>query len=394
MKSLFSISILLTIIFNTLLMPTYADTLSNYSVRKVLLAHELQQEDKLTEAIAVLKDYEPTREYDKAYVNRMLGGFYWQHEDPKNSIRLLAMAVDAKVLPKEAEQATLNMLADILMAKGNYLLAVQRYIELLPLVEDHKTLELIWLRIAQSQYQLNKWPAVEKSVTQQQHFQTLAKMKQQVLPLNMMLGAQLAQKKWKSAIKTTVSLRELEPENLVWWKQLVALYMQTHDHRNALITLQQADRADLTLTDQQLTLMAQLYAQSGIPLKAAKTYQRLTDLKQDPDLIAQQAIYWQRAKEWQLALQEWDRAADIKPQYYRDYALLAIQQRELENALAAIDKMSTKDAALLLIKAQILNEMGQTEYALNTVTQAHQLAPSDSTESWVRFLTKANATAQ
>jgi hypothetical protein len=391
MKSLLSISILLTIVFNALLIPAYGSTLSNYSVGKVLQANELQQEDKLTEAITVLEEYDPSREYDKAYINRMLAGFYWQKQDPKNTIRLLTLAVDAKQLPVNAQRETLTMLADILIAEGEYRLSQKRYYELLPLLEDSRALELVWLRLAQSQYQLSKWAIVEKSVKQQQHFQTLAKIEPRVLPLNMQLGAQLAQQKWKSAIQTTASLRELEPKNEVWWRQLIALYMQTHDHRNALITLQQADRAKFILSNQQLTLMAQLYAQSGVPYQAAKTYERLSDIGRDPELIAQQAYYWQQAKEWQLALMHWDRAANLKPQYYKQYALLAIQQRELENALSAIDRMPNKDASLLVIKTQILNEMGKTEVALNTITLAHQLSPSDSTATWLRYLTQRQA---
>jgi hypothetical protein len=391
MKSLLSISILLTIVFNALLIPAYGSTLSNYSVGKVLQANELQQEDKLTEAITVLEEYDPSREYDKAYINRMLAGFYWQKQDPKNTIRLLTLAVDAKQLPVNAQRETLTMLADILIAEGEYRLSQKRYYELLPLLEESRALELVWLRLAQSQYQLSKWAIVEKSVKQQQHFQTLAKIEPRVLPLNMQLGAQLAQQKWKSAIQTTASLRELEPKNEVWWRQLIALYMQTHDHRNALITLQQADRAKFILSNQQLTLMAQLYAQSGVPYQAAKTYERLSDIGRDPELIAQQAYYWQQAKEWQLALMHWDRAANLKPQYYKQYALLAIQQRELENALSAIDRMPNKDASLLVIKTQILNEMGKTEVALNTITLAHQLSPSDSTATWLRYLTQRQA---
>jgi hypothetical protein len=391
MKSLLSISILLTIVFNALLIPAYGSTLSNYSVGKVLQANELQQEDKLTEAITVLEEYDPSREYDKAYINRMLAGFYWQKQDPKNTIRLLTLAVDAKQLPVNAQRETLTMLADILIAEGEYRLSQKRYYELLPLLEESRALELVWLRLAQSQYQLSKWAIVEKSVKQQQHFQTLAKIEPRVLPLNMQLGAQLAQQKWKSAIQTTASLRELEPKNEVWWRQLIALYMQTHDHRNALITLQQADRAKFILSNQQLTLMAQLYAQSGVPYQAAKTYERLSDIGRDPELIAQQAYYWQQAKEWQLALMHWDRAANLKPQYYKQYALLAIQQRELENALSAIDRMPNKDASLLVIKTQILNEMGKTEVALNTITLAHQLSPSDSTATWLRYLTQHQA---
>ncbi|MDA7746795.1 hypothetical protein N8878_05630 [Psychromonas sp.] len=388
MKNIISVLMLIYFCFSSL--PIYAQTLSNYSVRKVMLAHELHQEDKLVDAIAVLQEYQATDEYDKAYINRMLAGFYWQNGDTKNTILRLTLAVDSQELPVESQRETLTMLAEVLIANSEYSRSEQRYYQLLPLIKDNnKTLELTWLRIAQTQYQQRKWSLVETSIEKQQYFQKITNIKPQVMPLNMLLGAQLAQEKWKSAIKTADSLRELEPKNVVWWQQLISLYMQNTDHSNALITLQQADRAELELSNDQLTLMAQLYAQSGVPYQAANTYLRLKNIEMDPDLMAQQAIYWQRAKEWQRALKQWDRAAQIKPAYYREYALLAVQRRELENALIAIDNVPEQDAALLLIKAQILNEMGNIEHALNTVIMAHQLAPSDKTETWVRFLTQA-----
>lgn len=385
-NSLFISVLLMLSVFSS---AAFAKELSTYSIRKVVYANELQEQGKLNDAIKQLKDYQPRQAYDKAYIQRMLGNLYWQVEQPEQTIKQLTLAVDANILEPLAQRDTLSMLADILLSQGHYKLAEARYIRLSTLYEDNdKKLEEIWLRISQAQYQQQKWSDVESSVGKQQHYQRLSKLTPKTLPLQMLLSAQMAQKKWQGAINTTGKLREMQPQNGIWWRQLTSLYLQIQQHRQALITLQQQERAGFVLNDQQLALMTQLYAQSGVPYKAAQTVQRLTDASTSAERLAEQAIYWQQAKEWQLALQSWQKAAHYDEKYYRQFALLSIQQRELQEALAAINKISRKDAQLLLIKTQILSEMGQTDYALNTVTQAHQLSPSATSSAWIKFLTQ------
>lgn len=383
-KQLFNAFIFLAILFNTGLS---AQELSDYSIRKVVYANELQEQGKLQEAIKQLTDYKARQAYDKAYIQRMLGSLYWQTEQPQKSINMLTLAVDAKVLDEQAQRHTLNMLADILLSHGHYQLAEQRYLSLVSLNNDNpKKLETLWLRIAQCQYQQQGWSALIKSVDKQQRYQNLAKLAAKPLPLQMKLSAQMALKKWKGAINTTIALHELQPKKTIWWRQLTSLYMQTTNYEKALVTLQQQERAGLALSEQQLRLMTQLYAQTGVPYKAAKTAQRLKDATASAQSFAQQAVYWQQAKEWQLALQHWHKAAQLDEKYYRHYALLSIQQREFKGALAAIDKVSKQDASLLLLKAQILNELDDPEHALVVATKAHQLAPSQATTSWIKFL--------
>lgn len=385
-NSLFISVLLMLSVFTS---AAFAKELSTYSIRKVVYANELQEQGKLNDAIKQLKDYQPRQAYDKAYIQRMLGNLYWQVEQPEQTIKQLTLAVDANILEPLAQRDTLSMLADILLSQGHYKLAEARYISLSTLYKDNdKKLEEVWLRISQAQYQQQKWSDVESSVGKQQHYQRLSKLTPKTLPLQMLLSAQMAQKKWHAAINTTGKLREMQPQNGIWWRQLTSLYLQIQQHRQALITLQQQERAGFVLNDQQLALMTQLYAQSGVPYKAAQTVQRLTDASTSAERLAEQAIYWQQAKEWQLALQSWQKAAHYDEKYYRQFALLSIQQRELQEALAAINKISRKDAQLLLIKTQILSEMGQTDYALNTVTQAHQLSPSATSSAWIKFLTQ------
>ena len=55
-----------------------AQQLSQYNAGKVQRALQLQQQEKMPEAITVLAELTPSQDYDKAYIQRMLGVFHWQ----------------------------------------------------------------------------------------------------------------------------------------------------------------------------------------------------------------------------------------------------------------------------------------------------------------------------
>jgi tetratricopeptide (TPR) repeat protein len=164
--------------------------------------------------------------------------------------------------------------------------------------------------------------------------------------------------------------------------------MQTKQHSQALITLQQADRAGFKLTQQQLTLMAQLYGRADTPYKAAQAYERLDNLGTSSTLLAQQASYWQHAKEWDKALSSWKKAAALDSKFNRQYALLQMQQKNYQSALEAINRLNKPDTSTLLTKVRVLNELGKPEEALKIATAVHQQSPSESTLSWIKFLSK------
>ena len=68
------------ILVGLLLMPltTQAQELTQYTAIRVQKAHKLAQDEQVKQAIDVLAGLELSKGYDKAYVARMLGVFYWQ----------------------------------------------------------------------------------------------------------------------------------------------------------------------------------------------------------------------------------------------------------------------------------------------------------------------------
>ncbi|UGA57283.1 hypothetical protein [Vibrio sp. VB16] len=362
--------------------------LSHRTARQVQIAYELQRKEKPDEAITVLTNLNPSGQYDFAYVNRMLGGLYWQTQQSQLAIKTLTLAINQKALPTVQQRDTQQMLADILLMEGQYKLAESHYQKLLPAYEQAKDLEWLWLRIAQAQYQQQEWARVELSIGHQQRYRQQAKLPLKVMPLNMLLGAQLARKKWQNAVPTALSLRTLEPDKYVWWRQLITLYIYTQQQQQALITLQQADRVGFELSDQYLMLMAQLYAQDGVPKKAAQTYARLKGLDSSATLRAQQAEYWQAAKEWDKAASIWLKAAQIDNKFYWQHALLLLKMRDYKRALISIDKLTNQTSQMLLAKTQALSAIGKKEQALQVATELHRIESSEESLRWIKYLSE------
>ncbi|MFA0125628.1 BTAD domain-containing putative transcriptional regulator, partial [Vibrio sp. 10N.261.48.A2] len=110
--------------------------------------------------------------------------------------------------------------------------------------------------------------------------------------------AQLQLKQWKQSIPTLESLVELQPEKDNWWRQLVGIQLRLERSRDALNTLALAELQGVELNNSDRRLLAQLYAKRGIPERAAQEISKLDDANSDVQLLAEQATYWQLAKEW------------------------------------------------------------------------------------------------
>lgn len=97
---------------------TVAQQLSSNTARLVVQSYEYQKNEQLDKAIDILKKINTEIEYDKAYVNRMLGSLYWQTENPDKAISHLSLAINSTALSDSDQKDTGRMLADMLMMQG------------------------------------------------------------------------------------------------------------------------------------------------------------------------------------------------------------------------------------------------------------------------------------
>lgn len=363
-----------------------ASELSPITAIKVQKAQQLAQQEKLVQAIDELRHIESTRNYDKAFIARMLGVFYWQNNQTRQAIDQIKFAVESGELNDQQVWTTKRMLADLYVNEGQFEQALPHYYQLVKNVPDSQNAPQLWLRIAQTHYQLAQWHKVLKALDQ---YQNLAAMNN-TTPLSLKLGAQLQLEQWKGAIPTLKNLIALEPNKSNWWRQLVGLHLRLDQRRQALNSLALAKLQGVKLSDKDIHLLAQLYAQNGIPERAAKTMQTLPDINSNVSLVTEQATYWQQAREWQQAIETWLIAAQLDNKYFWQVALLYNQQGQYDQALAALDKITAKEkqADVALVRVQALYKLNQLDTALYHAKQAEIIQPSQAAKGWIKFLTQ------
>ncbi|ENM0969095.1 tetratricopeptide repeat protein [Vibrio parahaemolyticus] len=368
-----------------------AQELSQYTASRVQRAHSLAQEEKLKEAISTLESLDLSRGYDQAFVARMLGIFYWQNEQVKPAIKQLDFAVSSGLLQDEQAWQTRKMLADILLNEQQFAKALPHYYELSKAVPKNQKAHEVWLRIAQSHYQLSQWNKVLSAMVRYEKFG----QPDELGPLSIKLSSELELKKWQPAIVTIKRLIAIEPERVEWWRQLVALHLRVDDSKRALDAMALAKLQGVALSQDDFKLLAQLYAKRGIPERAALIMEQLEDLNVDSQLKAQQATYWQMAKEWDKSIDSWRVAAKLDSKYYWNYSQLLVQQGHYQQALAALDKVKGRNADVALIKTRAYYKLNRLDDALANAKRANEIKPSNQAKSWVKYLTqrrKAEAT--
>lgn len=363
---------------------TVANELSQYTATRVQRAHNLAQEEKLQEAISTLEGLDLSRGYDQAFVARMLGIFYWQNEQVKPAIKQLEIAVNSGLLEDEQAWQTHKMLADMLLNEQQFSKALPHYYDLSKSVPESQKAHEIWLRIAQSHYQLSQWNKVLSAMARYEKYGQPDEM----APLSIKLSAELELKKWQPAIGTIKRLIAIEPERVEWWRQLVALYLRVDDDKRALDALALAKLKGVELNQDDLKLLAQLYGKRGIPERAAKVLGELNEVNSDSKLKAQQATYWQMAKEWDKSIASWRVAAKLDRQYYWNLSQLLVQEGHYKDALIALDKVSGRTADVALVKTRAYYKLKRIEDALANAKRANEIEPSTQAESWVKYLSQ------
>ncbi|RYU47960.1 hypothetical protein ERW49_02575 [Aliivibrio finisterrensis] len=367
-----------------------AQQLTQYNAAKVQRAIQLQQQDKIVQAIDVLAELSPSQPYDKAYVQRMLGVFHWQNGNSKAAVKSLSIAVNSQQLVDEQAWITQRMLADLLLTEQRFAEALPHYYQLTKTVPEKQKVGDLWFRIAQTHYQLSEWKKVLSALKQHQHMGKYKERNNDRQLLVLKLGAQLQLKHWKLAIPTLNALIVLEPNQAGWWQQLSSIQLRLNQPKHALDTLILAERQGIELSQSELKILAQLYAQRGIPEKAAQVMAQLADYETDKEVIVTQATYWQAAKEWDKAITAWQKAAKFDEQYYWQVAQLQIQEGYYQQGLKSLDKIKdyNKTDDVALAKTRAYYKLNQLELALVNAKRANDFTPSNEAKGWIQYLSQ------
>jgi len=360
--------------------------LSRFTAGKVQRAQTLQQEEKLDEAIVLLAEMSPSKAYDRAFVKRMLGVFYWQKGDVKKAIANLSKAVDSGLLKDEQAWVTQRMLADILLSDEQFKRALPHYYQLSKAIPENQKADELWLRIVQAHYQNSEWKQVLSAMTT---YEMLNRV-DDVQPLTIKLGAQLQLQQWRQSLPTLKRLIILEPNKTVWWQQTAGIQLRLSRSKDALDTLALAKRQGVELSQQDLKTLAQLYAQRGIPERAAVIYAQLKGAKNDVELVSSQAMYWQMAKEWDKAISVWSQAVELDNKHRWPLAQLLLQEGHYRKAIAELDKVTLKGRMddIELAKVRAYYKLENFEQAIIHAKMANNIKSTSASKSWIKYLSQ------
>ncbi|MDP2574714.1 hypothetical protein Q8W40_21165 [Vibrio penaeicida] len=390
-------SILLGVLLIVTNMNVHANKLSSYAGKKLHKASQLQQEDKLDEAISLMENMDLKSDYDKAFANRILGVYYWQSEKASKAIVALNKSVDVKALQPKEQWKTRQMLADIQFSEQKFNDANRNYLILLkndyPTSDSNEKNQLakdkndIQLRMSMAYYQQQNWTSSLSRIKRYQPRDT----KETLQALKIRVISELQLEKWKDAEKTVGRIIRFEPNQKSWWQQLISTQLQQGKQRSALESYALSKLQGIQLTQSEYVVLAQLYGQHRMPEKAARILKEMFNQypkSQSEKHLKLQANYWQIAKEWNKAISGWHRVASINPKYHWRLAQLLIQQSRYKQALGIIDKAKpyANRNDFSMAKIRLLYKLNRYQDALAEAKRLDEKVPSSAAKGWVSYL--------
>ncbi|WP_028768256.1 tetratricopeptide repeat protein [Shewanella fidelis] len=305
--------------------------------KKVQRSFEAYTEGNLDEAISILLETNAKNDFDKAYIDRMLGNFYAEKGQMGTAIKYLKSAVDADILGGVDHAQTLRLYADLLIGEKKFKESIPMYYKWMEFTckEDPQ----VYRRIGIAYSEQKEWNKVlevaDKGLA-------LAKEPDKGL-YQMKLTAYFNQKKYKDAVKVLEIMVPLFQDDKRLWVQLAQFYLMTEDYTKSLATYDLAYKNGFLETAGNITRLTQLLAQNGSPYNASQIFAKHMKsglIKEDEKSLTTLAGFYHNAKELKEAAATYGKAAEINNSgklYLRQGRILALDGQH-KSAITALRK--------------------------------------------------------
>ncbi|MCL1113512.1 MULTISPECIES: tetratricopeptide repeat protein [Shewanella] len=297
------------------------------AAKKVQKSFEAYTEGNLDQAISILLEANAKNDFDKAYVDRMLGNFYAEKGQMGTAIKYLKGAVDADILGGTDHAATLRLYADLLLQEKKFKEAIPYYYKWMDFT--CKSDAQMYRRIGIAHTELKEWNKVlevaDKGLS-------LAEAPDKGL-YQMKLTAYFNQKKYKDAVKVLEIMVPLFQDDKRLWVQLAQFYLMTEDYDKSLATYDLAYKNGFLETDGNITRLAQLLAQKGSPYKAATIFEKHMKsglIAENEKSLTTLAGFYHNAKELKEAAYYYGKAASVSGKgdlFLKQGRILALDQK-------------------------------------------------------------------
>ncbi|NOU49624.1 tetratricopeptide repeat protein [Pseudoalteromonas sp. JBTF-M23] len=305
--------------------------------KKVVKAFDLYNEDKIDEAIAELKELDPSNDFDKATVNRYLGNMYAQKERYDDAIKYIRSAIAPDALNFKDQADLYKLLGDLLIGTNKYQEAIKTYNDWMDFTgeEDPK----VYARIAQAYYELKQYSKVIEPADKAIKLDAEPNKQYHMLKI----GSFFELKKYKDAVKVAEILVKLFPEEPKMWTQLGSFYMQTEDYSEGLTVMEIAYRKGYFEKENHYKILSSYYSLNDIPYKAAVVFEKaLKDgkVERTKQNVTATASYYHQAKHLVDAAKYYEEAAkfDNDAELYRKAGSLLLTGQKFSAAVERLNK--------------------------------------------------------
>ena len=305
--------------------------------KKVIKAFDLYNEDKLDEAIAMLKEIDASDDFDKATVNRYLGSMYGQKEQYKTAIKHLELAVAPDILNFADQEQSLKTLGDMYAGTEQYAKAKDAYIAWMDFTGEEDA--TVYTRIAQANYQLEKFKDVmspaDKAIKLQKE--------PNKAPYQLKLGSYFELKDYKNMVKVGEEIVRIWPDDKKAWVSLGKYYLQTEDYKTGLATMEVAYKNGYFESEVDYKVLSNFYSLNEIPYKAALVLEKSINdkiVKRNKQNISAVASNYHRSKDIEKAAKYYEEAAkfDDDAELYRKAGSLLLQSQNYSAAVVRLNK--------------------------------------------------------
>ncbi|GGY88858.1 tetratricopeptide repeat protein [Shewanella fodinae] len=301
------------------------------SARKVQKAFEAYQAGKLDDAIATLLEADPRGEFDKAYVDRMLGNFYAEKGQMDKAIKYLKVAVDADVLGGVDHAATLRLYSDLLLQEKKYKEAITYYRKWMNFT--CKKDAIVYRRMAIAYTEMQQWDNALKTVNE--GISVMDKPDKGLYQLKFQSLFNL--KKYKDAVGVLEVMVPLFPDDKRLWVQLAQLYLLTEDYDRSLATYEIAYEGGFLEKSDNIVRLCQLLASKGSPYRGATILEKHIKsgvVPKDEKNLSMLAGFFHQAKDLKDAASYYGQAASMSTGgtlYLKQGRLLSLDQKYKES---------------------------------------------------------------
>lgn len=307
--------------------------------KKVQKAFELYSADDIKGALAILLEIDASKDYDKAYVNRMVAVMYATLGDNEQlTIDYLKKAVEPDILNEVDHGESLKLLGDMQMQTKDFEGALKTYYAWMDFTgeSDGQT----YIKIANAYYSLKQ---LDKVIEPADKAIAAFGDKPNQNPYILKVTSYYERKKYKEAVKVLETVIQLFPENKQWWTQLPMFYLLIEDYDKAVQTLDLAYKLGHLDKEGQIKTLASLYSQSATPYKAALLLEKYIAsglVKRDDTNISSLANAWHSAQHIDKAASYYGELAKMtnNAKHYSKQGMLLKQDEQFANAIVALNK--------------------------------------------------------